>query len=302
MKKRQLADLAAAAFLAIGAAGLVGAEGADSKTTALLAKLRQSLGGEAKLASVKSLSLEADMRRVLPGQGAEPGPEMSGDIKIDIGDPSHYLFVDSFSPMAGMPLISIGSGLDGETSWSAPLSPPSGPVMIRTAGGDPAQLRARLERDLTRIYVALLAGGGRAGIEFTYGGGAESPDGRAQILEVKGPGDFKGKLFLDEKTARPMMIVYPEAARRMVMQRSGRGSAPPPEGHGEGAAASGPAPPSLSPELKEARMFLADYKSEGGVSFPHSITIKVQEGITEEWTVQNIKVNPAFGPDYFKKR
>ena len=57
-----------------------------------------------------------------------------------------------------------------------------------------------------------------------------------------------------------------------------------------------------APELKEAQMFLSDYKSEGGVSLPRSITIKVQDGPTEEWTVQKIKLNPAFGADHFKKR
>ena len=173
--------------------------------------------------------------------------------------------------------------------------------MIRAGGSDdPARLRARLEKDMARLSVALLAGSNLPGVEFTYGGTAESPDGRAEVLEVKGPGGFKGKLFLDEKTARPMMLVYQEIPRRLSMRRGSPGATPPstPDLPGHGAPTAAPA----TPEMKEAQMFLSDYKTEGGVSLPRSITIKVQDGPTEEWTVQKIKLNPAFGADHFKKR
>lgn len=310
MKRRQMMDIAAAALLAIGTTGLVGADGTDAKTTALLGKLRQALGGESKLAAVKGLSLEAEMRRVMPGEGNEPGPEMAGEVSVDLSDASHYLFVDSFAPMAGMPMISIGSGLDGDTPWSGPISAPTAGVMIRTdsAGGDPARLRARLQKDMARLSVALLAGANLPGIEWSYAGPAESPEGKAEVLEVKGPGDFKGRLFLDEKTSRPMMLVYQEVPRRMAMRRgmpgegAGAGAA---AGHGAsagaGASVAGVAAPP-APEFKEAQMFFSDYRTEGGVSLPRAITIKVQDGPTEEWAVQKVKVNPAFGADHFKKR
>lgn len=299
MQRRHTQDIAAAALFAIATAGFVAAEGNDTKTAALLGRLRQALGGEAKLAAVTGLSFEADMRRVMPGEGNEPGPEMSGDIKFDIADPKHYLYVDSFSAMPGMPPVSIGSALDGETQWSGPISAPMAGVMIRADGGDPTRLRARLEKDMTRLCVALLAGSNLKGVEFAYAGPAESPEGKAEVLEVKGPGDFKGKLFLDEKTARPMMLVYQEVPRRMAMRRGGPGAPPSSaEGHGDGGISAAPA----TPELKEAQMFLSDYKTENGVSLPRAITIKVQDGPTEEWTVQKIKINPAFGADHFKKR
>lgn len=301
MSKRQIQDVAAAAFFAFATVGLVDAEGPDAKATALVARLRQALGGDANLAAIKGLSLEADMRRVLPGEGAQSGPEMSGDISFDLGDSKHYLFIDSFSPMPGMPEVSIGAALDGDAQWMGPISAPMGNVMIRAdGGGDTARLRSRLERDFSRLSIALLAGSNLPGVEFTYAGPAESPDGKAEVLEVKGPGDFKGKLFLDEKTARPMMLVYQEVARRMAIQRGGPGS--PPAGHGGAAAASGAPSAPPAPEMKEAQMFLSDYRKENGVQFPHAVTIKVQDGPTEEWTVQRIKVNPAFGADHFKKR
>lgn len=301
MKKRQIQDIAAAALFALATSGIVSADGTDAKAAGLLAKLRESLGGETRLSAVKGLSFEADMRRVLPGEGTEPGPEMSGDIKFDIADPRRYLFIDSFSPMPGIPPISIGSAIDGDNQWTGPVSAPMGNVMIRAGGSDdPARLRARLEKDLTRLSVALLAGANLPGVEFTYGGTALSPDGRAEVLDVKGPGGFTGKLFLDEKTTRPMMLVYQEIPRRLSMRREAPGTASSgAPGHGSSPAEN--APP-VAPEMKEAQMFLSDYKSEGGVSLPRSITIKVQDGPTEEWTVQKIKLNPVFGADHFKKR
>ncbi|MEO8500301.1 MAG: hypothetical protein ABI565_05250, partial [Vicinamibacteria bacterium] len=109
------------------------------------------------------------------------------------------------------------------------------------------------------------------------------------------------RLFLDEKTSRPMMLVYQEVPRRMAMRRGGPGSAPPAaDPHGGSGAL--PAPGAGAPELKEAQMFLSDYKNEDGVSLPRSVTIKVQDGPTEEWSVQKIKLNPIFSADHFKKR
>lgn len=300
MKKRQIQDIIAAALLAIGTTGMVGAEGADAKATALLAKLRQAIGGEAKLSSLRGLSLQADMRRVVPGEGSEPGPEMSGEVTLDFADSKRYLFIDSFSPMRGMPPISIGTAINGDDQWTGPVSAPMADVMLRTEGAsDPGRLRTRIEKDMTRLSIALLAGSNVPGVAFTYGGVAESPEGRAEVLDVTGPGGFKGKLFLDEKTARPMMLQYLEVPRRMAMRRGGPG-APPPGGHGDPAPATSAAPP--APELKEAQMFLSDYKTEDGISLPRSVTIKVQDGPTEEWTVQRVKLNPVFGADHFKKR
>ena len=298
MNRRHLLDIAAAGLLALGTSALVDAQDAAQRGSALLGRLRQALGGEAKLAEVKGLTFEADMRRVLPGEAGEPGPEMSGQVQFDIAGPQRFLSIDSFSPMAGMPPISIGSAIDGDTQWTGPVSAPGGPnIMIRSgAGGDPAQLRRRLERDASRIYIALLAGQGLPGFEYSYGGSAESPDGKAEVLIVKGPGGFDGKLLLDEKTSRPLMLVYRDAPRRMQMRRG-----TPQAGAASAGAHDAPTPPS-APEMKEAQMFFSDYKAEGGVSFPRSVVIKVQDGPAEEWTVSRVKVNPTFGADHFKKR
>ena len=96
------------------------------------------------------------------------------------------------------------------------------------------------------------------------------------------------------------MLVYETAAPRMVLRR-GHDSAPAAGGgHGGGSPAPSPAG-AAGPELKEAQMFLSDYKTEDGLALPRLITIKVQDGPTEEWKVQKIKLNPTFSADHFKK-
>ena len=273
---------------------LAAAGAAEENLPGLVKSVRAALGGEAKIASVQGLSIVADMRRILPGEGGQPGPEMSGEVRLDIGQPGQYFFVDSFSPMPGMPPIEIGYGLDAGEPWSATLKTPGGHVMIRAGGsGDPAALKTRLDRDSSRLAVAFLAGA-RPGLTFKDGGEAESPEGKARVLEVAGPSGFASRLLVDAKSQRPMMMLYKEPQRRMVMQRG----APPEARSGDGAA---PAPPPPAPPV-DARLFLSEFKKVDGVEFPHRLLMEVEGGQTEEWTVREIKVNPKFSEGHFKKR
>lgn len=74
-------------------------------------------------------------------------------------------------------------------------------------------------------------------LEYTYGGTAEAPDGKADIISVKGDGDFAGKLFVDQKSHLPLMFTW-MAKEPLVMNMGtsdraagagGGGKAPTPE-------------------------------------------------------------------------
>jgi len=41
-------------------------------------------------------------------------------------------------------------------------------------------------------------------LEFAYGGEAASDDGKAEVVDAKGPGSFAARIFFDQKTHRPM--------------------------------------------------------------------------------------------------
>jgi hypothetical protein len=126
-------------------------------------------------------------------------------------------------------------------------------------------------------------------LEFKYAGEAESPDGKADVLDVTGSNSFAAKLFLDKASHRPLMLVYRGASPRVVVQ-SQRGGPPP---------ADPTHIPPPAPEQVDINMFLDDYKAVDGVMLPHHITRSVDGQPSEEIVFKTIKVNPAFKADTF---
>lgn len=43
-------------------------------------------------------------------------------------------------------------------------------------------------------------------LTFTYAGIAEAPQGKADVIDVKGPADFAIKLFINTQTHLPIMV------------------------------------------------------------------------------------------------
>ena len=78
-------------------------------------------------------------------------------------------------------------------------------MMIRTAppptGDAEAQALRNARADLARMALAfLLTSPASMPLEFTYGGEAESDDGKADVVDAKGAGNFAARIFLDQKT------------------------------------------------------------------------------------------------------
>jgi hypothetical protein len=166
------------------------------------------------------------------------------------------------------------------------------------AGSDAETQALRAARaDLARFAVAfLLTPPASMPLEFTHGGEAESPDGKAEVVNVKGPGSFAARLFFDKSSHRPLMLSYQGVAPRMVVQTMRGGPAPDPaatERHANEAVAAQP------PQAVDIQMFLDDYRPVDGVMFPHHVSRSVDGKTTEEWTFKTIRINPAFKPDAF---
>jgi hypothetical protein len=88
----------------------------------------------------------------------------------------------------------------------------------------------RSQTDLARLYLGL-TGSTQPGFSCTYvySGQAESPDGKADIIDVSGPDDFKARLFVDAETHLPLMLTYMEPEARVMMRtvaRDGRSGGP----------------------------------------------------------------------------
>ena len=59
--------------------------------------------------------------------------------------------------------------------------------------------------------------------QYTYAGEAESPDGKAYVIDVKNADNFAARLFIDEQTHLPLMVTYKAAQPRMMTQAGRRG-------------------------------------------------------------------------------
>lgn len=150
-------------------------------------------------------------------------------------------------------------------------------------------------------------------------GTAESPDGRADVVEIR-PVDMPvTHLFLDEKSHLLLMITWQGTAPQLFIRGGRRGAggagggdanqavpalpsetgdqpAPGPPPDGQGARRGGPA---LETTL---RMTLADYKAVGGIKLPRTITRGVNGQTNEEWRELNYKVNPSLKANTFDQK
>ncbi len=318
---------------------------ADAKAASVIADLRQAMGGEQKIAALKSLSLRADYRREMgamgggggggmqmimigPGGGGGGPAQMSGKIEIDLELPERYLRSDIGS---GGFALTRTEGFEGTRPFVDLVSNMPG---ARFTADNPAADPARSNAELARLMLGLV-GTTQTNfpVTFAYGGIAESPDGKAHIVDVSGPEAFTARMYIDTESNLPLMLTYMDAEPRIVtrsMTRDG-GPAGGPAGGGHGApqvftaggggnvtVGRGGQAPELTPEQRaelekarqeaeaapakmiEYRLFFSDYRKVDGLSMPHRIARGTGTKTTEEWDVTSYKVNPTFKADRFK--
>jgi hypothetical protein len=314
---------------------------ADAKAAAVIASMRKALGGDQKLAAIKALSIRADYRRemgAMPGGGGMtimmmgPGPgggpahgstQSTGKIEIDLDFPDRYLRSDIGSTGFAMTRT---EGFDGTRPFIE-LVPNSPGMTVRAdnPAADPTRAKLALRRSRTELARLLigLTGASQPGfpVTFSYGGQAESPDGKADIIDVAGPEDFTLRLFVDVETHLPLMMSFLEPEPRMVTRtmtrNDGQRGTGPVSVTAPGASPAG-AVPGLTPEqqaeldkerkaaqeapvkMVEQQLFFSDHRQVDGMQLPHRITRGTGGTTTEEWDITSYKINPAFKADRFK--
>lgn len=280
------------------------ATGADKKADELIAKARAALGGEKQVAKVQGLSFVGTIARSLGDR------TVTGELTLDLQLPDKMLRTDSISPMGDSVSVVQEQGFNGDTLLRFSKVVGAGPgMMIRTppppSPGTPeeAQQLKNSRAEFARIMASLLLTSPRSlPIEFTYGGEAESPDGKADVIDMKGDGGFVAKLMLDKQSHQPLVLSYRGVSPQIRVQTQTVQGPLPPGGAGRGEADHGAAPNLPPPELVEINMFFDDYKPVDGVLLPHHVSRAVGGTTTEEWTFKTIKVNPTFKPDTFQKK
>jgi hypothetical protein len=290
----------------------------------VLGQVKKALGGD-KLGSVRAITAEGPFRRSM-GQR-----DMEGTILLTIVRPDRLRRSEEMT-MGGMvngPTIERVSAFNGTEAWDdvqnrggmgggmrmelrAGPGPggPGGPNGPLTPEQIEQQRVRRMKAELQRWTVALFADSPQP---FTDAGVAESPDGKADVLETKDEAGRAVRLFVDQETHLPVMVQYQEVRPRMMMMGGpggggGRGAqdGPPPEGgqrpseeemrqRMEEMRKQGPPPPSAF------AMHLSDYKRVDGVMLPHKVATSVEGEPSEEWTIEKFKVNPSIKADDFTK-
>ena len=209
-----------------------------SKGAALLSDARRALGGEEKLRTIKTLDVRGDFKRVA-GQTT-----IDGELQVRLEAPDKLRRDEDLSLPGGGPAVIRTEVLNGSTVWED-ISGGGGAFVGRfgrgdrggggggarvggPAGGgravDPAQLeeaqrRAR-QTELSRFMLAwLLAVDGEASWIAT----AESPDGKADVVEIKPVNGPVTRLFLDQGTHMPLMITWQGAAPQLIVRGRQRG-------------------------------------------------------------------------------
>lgn len=292
---------------------------AQDQVAQVVAEVKKALGGD-KLASVKALSAEGPFRRTM-GQR-----DMEGTLMLTLVRPDKIRRSEEMGMggMVGGPTVERISAFNGAVAWDdmqnrggmgggmrimmrGPGDGPGGP------GGGPLtpeqieQQRARRMRmELQRWTVALFADSTQP---FTYAGVAESPDGKADILETKDEADRAVRLFVDQGTHLPLMVQYMEIRPRVMMMGGPGGRRGPGAGPGGGQR---PSEEEMRERMEEMRkqgppqpsqfaMHLGDYQKVDGVMLPHKIDISIEGQPNEEWTVEKFKVNPSVKDSEFEK-
>ncbi|MBE3095500.1 MAG: hypothetical protein IMZ44_00040 [Planctomycetes bacterium] len=324
-------------IIASVAAGAV-ALGQTGDVTKVLAEARAALGGEKKLAAVKTFAATGLATRVMNEQSSPPA-----DAELAFELPDRFMKKDVLATLGAM-TITRTSGFNGDAAINIIDQPPPMPgamVVFRTGpGGAPGELvtsdqqeaarKAQLlanRQDFARLTLGvLLASPAAYPLQFAYGGQAESPDGKADIVEVKGEGGFAARLFVDTATHLPLMVSWmaKEPLTMTQVVKGGPGGAP--MGHataGGGAVINSiqieggkPLTPEdreklmkqLEEQRKEAeakrrivefRLYYGDYREVDGIMVPFKLQRSVDGKPTEELTLEKVRINGKIDPKKF---
>ena len=313
-----------ALFLTILAAEvLVAGQGADVKR--VLSEVRTALGGEEKLAAVKSVAIEGQVARTAPDGGSS-----SSDFEMAFELPDRYIKIDVFANINGMAL-KRRAGFNGAEAIDDRDMPQMGGgggmmhVMTMSPGGgmvggqaspeqvaaQKAALLASSKKEFARLVLGLLGTSTTAfPVEFKYAGQAQSQDGMADVVEVQGADGFTAKFFTDSKTHLPLMVSWMDKEPlRVTMGGPGGGNVQVMRGAGGGAEEAKRMQQEMADRVKQAeasrrtieyRTFYAGYKAVNGLNLPTRIQ-RMQDGVpVEEMTLEKIKINQKIDAAKFK--
>jgi hypothetical protein len=282
---------------------LAAAASAQDRAQEVLGQARSALGNPATLTGVTSLSVGATVRRVVQTVGME----LSSDVQLEFLFPDKYRRTESMSvgPVSRTIIMAVnGDQLMYDDGGMAAMvgMDPSAP------GPQREQMIKNLKQDAFRLLtIWLITPPATASCTFTYAGIAEAPDGKADIVDVKGANGLNLRLFLDTGTHRLLMATFqsesvdPEAMKALTQKLMEQAKADPQNAQ------------KLVQGMREefdklpkktitSEMHFSDYRAMGGVMLPSKMTVDVAGQGHEEWAISSFKLNPTLKPDRFEKK
>jgi hypothetical protein len=308
---------------------MTAARGAD-KTAEILSGARKAIGDK-KLDTLKSLSVNATLQRNVGNM------QINSEVELLLELPDKYARSETTTgPVSG----SNTTGFNGDkplTRANSPMAGGGGAMVIRmgpgggafTGGGSDAKptpeeqekMNAAMLRssrqELSRLMLGWFAMTHPSiNVEYSYAGEAESPDGKAYVIDAKNADGFAARLFIDQQTQLPLMLTYQGPQPRVITMGGPVGAA----GGRQGAPAGGQATTMSDEERKKMRddaqkkmadmqkeppkmveytIYFDDWREEDGVKFPHTMRRASGGTTNEEWTITKIKVNPKIDAKKF---
>ena len=311
------------------------------RAEAIVAEARSALGGEQRLAGVRTLQVTGTFRRVVGNSDTE------GDFEVFIELPDNYLRSEK-TGTPGQPSTEVvealiggevrdivlggGSRRGGGVSIGADGSPPieaeGGPdaepgnadvgdvlpemrdaLSDRAAGagrgsrGADAGLQRRTrEADVSRLLLMWFL---KSDAPLAWIGIAESPDRKADVLQAQYADGQPTRLFIDSGTHMPLMMQW-EGAPAPVRGRGGRVGRRGGGGGGGGRSGDGPrdaggARQDGPPPVVTFDMTFFDHREVDGIRLPYVITRGAGGQTTERWTVSRYRVNPSLPAETFAR-
>ena len=313
--------------LVIATAAPAGAQ--DARAAEILAAARKAIGN-GKLDGLKTLSVQASVQRNVGNM------QMQTESEILLELPDKYLRSDlSSGPMS----MAMSTGFNGDKAImpAGASAIPGGGMVIRMGGPagaiDPhagekptpeqqEQMNRAMVRnsrqDVSRVMLGWFAMTHPSlTAQYTYAGEAESPDGKAYVIDVKDEDGFTARLFIDQNSKLPLMLTYKGRQGRIVTNMNRQG------GTRAATAAQAPAQPLSEEEAKKQKaerdkqiadlkaeaaqpaplvdfsLFFEEWREVDGINFPHVFRRASEGTTTEEWKINKVKVNPKIDAKKF---
>lgn len=291
-------------------AGIASAQATDP--SAVLAETRAALGGDARIGSVKTFVVTGRTRQIR-GDNLVP---IEFEIQSEL--PDKYSRRDEFPAQDAGPATSGFNG-DRLVQIPEPVAPPARP------GGPPPptpeqqqaaqrQRMLQVKQDFARLILGMFASSYQSfPLTFTYAGQAEAPQGKAHVLDAKGPANFAARLFISADTHLPIMVSWQQAAGPPARRGGPPGPAGPPQGappapRGSPPAATGAAPGAPAgappagapPPAVEHRLYFADYRDVDGLKLPFRLRHAVGADTIEETVFDRFRINARTDPRRFE--